>query len=128
MTLHVPHSGHRPARPVLPRATYRLQFNAGFTFDDARRLVPYLAELGVSHLYASPYLKAREGSTHGYDITDHNAFNPEIGDEDSFRASAGFGISWRSPMGPVRVDMAFPIIKEDFDEEENFRFSFGTRF
>ncbi len=70
----------------LPRATYRFQFNSAFTFDDARQLVPYLAELGVSHLYASPYLKAREGSTHGYDITDHNAFNPEIGDEDSFRA------------------------------------------
>jgi (1->4)-alpha-D-glucan 1-alpha-D-glucosylmutase len=69
-----------------PRATYRLQFNSNYTFDDARKLIPYLADLGVSHLYASPYLKARSGSTHGYDITDHNAFNPEIGSEDSFRA------------------------------------------
>ncbi|MBL8659516.1 MAG: malto-oligosyltrehalose synthase [Rhodospirillales bacterium] len=76
----------------LPRATYRLQFNSTFTFDDARALVPYLADLGVSHLYASPYLKAREGSTHGYDIVDHNSFNPEIGSEDSFRAlSAALG-------------------------------------
>ncbi len=63
-----------------PRATYRLQFNKDFGFDDAARLVPYLAKLGVSHLYASPYLKARPGSTHGYDIVDHNALNPELGD------------------------------------------------
>jgi (1->4)-alpha-D-glucan 1-alpha-D-glucosylmutase len=74
------------ANLYLPRATYRLQFNSKYTFDDARKLIPYLADLGVSHLYASPYLKARAGSTHGYDITDHNAFNPEIGSEESFRA------------------------------------------
>lgn len=52
----------------------------------------------------------------------------EIIDENSIRAAGGLGLSWRSPMGPVRVDVAFPYIKEDFDEEENFRFSFGTRF
>ena len=51
-----------------------------------------------------------------------------IVDENSIRASAGLGVSWRSPMGPVRVDVAFPYTKEDYDEEENFRFSFGTRF
>jgi len=64
---------------VTPRATYRLQFHAGFRFADATALVPYLASLGISHVYASPYLKARAGSTHGYDIVDHNALNPEIG-------------------------------------------------
>lgn len=64
-----------------PRATYRLQLHRGFTFDDAAQIVPYLAELGISHCYCSPYLKARAGSTHGYDIVDHNALNPEIGDE-----------------------------------------------
>lgn len=53
---------------------------------------------------------------------------PEIIDESSLRASAGLGLSWRSPMGPIRVDVAFPYLKENFDEEENFRFSFGTRF
>lgn len=53
---------------------------------------------------------------------------PDILDENSFRSAAGLGVSWRSPMGPVRVDVAFPYIKEDFDQEENFRFSFGTRF
>ena len=72
--------------PTTPRATYRLQFNRDFTFADAERIAPYLAKLGVSHLYASPYLKARPGSTHGYDITDHNAFNPEIGDDAAFVA------------------------------------------
>ncbi len=72
----------------IPRATYRLQFHKGFTFAQATELVPYLAALGVSHIYASPYLKARPGSTHGYDITDHNAFNPEIGSVEDFERFA----------------------------------------
>lgn len=71
-----------------PLGTYRLQFNRNFTFQDARRLVPYLKSLGVSHCYASPILKAREGSPHGYDIIDHNQINPEIGSENEFRAFA----------------------------------------
>ena len=54
-----------------PRATYRLQFHKDFTFGDAAAIVPYLARLGISHLYASPIQKARPGSTHGYDIVDH---------------------------------------------------------
>lgn len=53
---------------------------------------------------------------------------PEVIDENSIRAAAGLGVSWKSPMGPIRVDVAFPYIKEDFDQEEHFRFSFGTRF
>ena len=65
--------------PVIPRATYRLQFHKDFGFDRASELAPYLARLGVSHLYASSYLKARAGSTHGYDIVDHDALNPELG-------------------------------------------------
>jgi (1->4)-alpha-D-glucan 1-alpha-D-glucosylmutase len=69
---------------VIPRVTYRLQLNAGFTFRDASSVVPYLAALGVSHLYCSPYFRARSGSTHGYDVVDHNSFNPEIGDEADF--------------------------------------------
>ncbi|HZY65097.1 MAG TPA: malto-oligosyltrehalose synthase [Rubrobacteraceae bacterium] len=68
----------------VPRATYRLQFNKDFTFKDAAGLVPYLADLGVSDLYASPYMKARPGSTHGYDIIDHNALNPEIGTPEDY--------------------------------------------
>ncbi len=70
--------------PVIPRATYRLQFHKDFGFDRAAELAPYLARLGVSHLYASSYLKARAGSTHGYDIVDHDALNPELGDQASF--------------------------------------------
>ncbi|MDP3418160.1 malto-oligosyltrehalose synthase [Falsiroseomonas sp.] len=73
---------------VMPRATYRLQFHAGFRFADAARLAPYLARLGISHVYASPWLKARPGSTHGYDIVDHTALNPELGTEADFRAMA----------------------------------------
>jgi (1->4)-alpha-D-glucan 1-alpha-D-glucosylmutase len=68
----------------VPRATYRLQLHRGFTFAQATELVPYLAALGVSHVYLSPYFKARPGSSHGYDIVDHNALNPEIGDRADF--------------------------------------------
>src|SRR6476620_4373409 len=70
----------------LPVSTYRLQFHGGFTFRDACRLVPYLADLGITHCYASPYLRARPGSQHGYDITDHNSLNPEIGSEEDYNA------------------------------------------
>lgn len=62
-----------------PESTYRLQFHKGFTFRDATAIVPYLASLGVTHLYASPYLKAVPGSTHGYDVIDPCQLNPEIG-------------------------------------------------
>ena len=68
-----------------PRATCRLQFFSGFTLDDAVGIVPYLAKLGISHLYASPLLKARPGSTHCYDIVDHNEINPELGGEPALR-------------------------------------------
>ncbi len=73
----------RAARPL---STYRLQFNNRFHFEDARKLVPYLRQLGVSHCYASPILKARAGSQHGYDIIDHNQLNPEIGSEAELRS------------------------------------------
>jgi (1->4)-alpha-D-glucan 1-alpha-D-glucosylmutase len=69
---------------MTPRATYRVQFGQDFKFDDAAALAPYLSGLGISHLYASPYLKARPNSTHGYDITDHNALNEELGDNAAF--------------------------------------------
>ena len=69
---------------MIPRATYRLQFGKNFGFADAANLAPYLAQLGISHIYASPYLRARPGSAHGYDIIDHNALNPELGDSAAF--------------------------------------------
>jgi (1->4)-alpha-D-glucan 1-alpha-D-glucosylmutase len=68
------------ARPeTVPISTYRLQFNGDFGFADATAIVPYLRDLGIGHIYASPYLRARAGSTHGYDIIDHNVLNPEVG-------------------------------------------------
>ena len=66
-----------------PTSTYRVQLNAGFTFADARAIVPYLHDLGIGALYTSPFLCATPGSTHGYDVTDYGNLNPEIGaDED----------------------------------------------
>lgn len=67
-----------------PVSTYRLQFNRSFTFRDAAKLALYLYQLGITDVYASPYLKARPGSLHGYDIIDHNALNPEIGSWDDY--------------------------------------------
>jgi (1->4)-alpha-D-glucan 1-alpha-D-glucosylmutase len=72
------------SQPSIPSATYRFQFNKDFTFAQAGALADYLRELGVSHLYASPYFKASPGSTHGYDVTDHNALNPEVGSEEDY--------------------------------------------
>ena len=71
---------------MIPRATYRLQFSSAFGFRDAADIAPYLADLGISHVYASPFFEARPGSTHGYDITDHNRLNPELGSDAEFRA------------------------------------------
>src|SRR5580698_1356673 len=70
--------------PSIPVATYRLQLTANFDFDAAAAVLPYLKALGISHVYASPFLKARAGSTHGYDIVDHTRFNPELGGDAGF--------------------------------------------
>jgi len=67
-----------------PMATYRLQLTSAFGFRDAAKIVPYLAALGISHVYASPILKARAGSTHGYDMIDPSALDPERGGEEGF--------------------------------------------
>ena len=71
---------------TLPLSTYRLQFNAAFTFEHATAIVDYLHELGISHCYASSYFTAVPGSTHGYDVADPTRLNPEIGDERTFDA------------------------------------------
>ncbi|SDE31356.1 malto-oligosyltrehalose synthase [Limimaricola pyoseonensis] len=82
----------------LPRATYRLQLREGVNFDTARRLLPYLAGLGVSHLYLSPVFTATTGSTHGYDVTDPTEIDPALGGREGFEAlaraarQAGLGI------------------------------------
>jgi len=78
-----------PPQAKVPRATYRVQLHREFRFDDAAAIVPYLAQLGVSHLYCSPFLRARPGSRHGYDIIDHTQINPEIGSRADFDRLAG---------------------------------------
>ena len=72
--------------PNPPRATVRLQFHRGFTLENARATVPYYAALGISHVYASPLLAARAGSSHGYDVIDPTRINPELGGLDALRA------------------------------------------
>lgn len=68
----------------VPSCVYRLQFNKQFTFKAATALIPYFKELGVDALYCSPYLQAAPGSMHGYNITNPNKINPEIGTEEEF--------------------------------------------
>ena len=79
-------------------ATYRLQFTKSFQFSNAEALVPYLCDLGISHIYASPILEACPGSLSGYDVCDFSRINPELGGEEAFRSlvralhSKGMGI------------------------------------
>lgn len=83
---------HGPAVTVgavqTPASTYRLQLHAGFTFDDAAGQVPYLASLGITHLFCSPILQAAPGSTHGYDVVDHSRLSADLGGEEAFRRLA----------------------------------------
>jgi (1->4)-alpha-D-glucan 1-alpha-D-glucosylmutase len=72
--------------PKIPTATYRLQFNKNFTFRQAREIVPYLDQLGISDAYVSPYFQAGAESMHGYDITDHNKLNAAIGSREDYDA------------------------------------------
>jgi (1->4)-alpha-D-glucan 1-alpha-D-glucosylmutase len=72
--------------PRIPSSTYRLQFNRQFTFAQAREIVPYLHELGITDCYASPYFQARAESMHGYDITNHNKLNAAIGSRADYDA------------------------------------------
>jgi (1->4)-alpha-D-glucan 1-alpha-D-glucosylmutase len=87
-----------------PAATYRLQFNSGFGFQAANKIIPYLAGLGISTIYASPIFKARKGSPHGYDVTDPNQINPELGTIEDFYAlietAHQHGIGWLQDFVP----------------------------
>jgi len=77
-----------PSRSRVPGSTYRVQFHSGFTLRDAIWIVPYLHSLGITHLYASPILDARPGSTHGYDVINHDRLNPEVGTDEDLVALA----------------------------------------
>jgi (1->4)-alpha-D-glucan 1-alpha-D-glucosylmutase len=63
----------------IPTSTYRLQLHAGFDFDHASAIADYLHDLGITHIYCSPYLQAAPGSMHGYDVVDHQKVNEELG-------------------------------------------------
>ncbi|WP_443029175.1 malto-oligosyltrehalose synthase [Spirulina sp. CS-785/01] len=88
----------------IPLATYRLQFSPSFDFQAAKAIVPYLAELGISHLYASPIFKAKTGSTHGYDVVDPTQINPELGGEAKFESLSAklqeLGLKWLQDIVP----------------------------
>ena len=84
-------------------ATYRLQLRKEFTFDDARALVPYLERLGISHVYSSPILKARPGSTHGYDVADPTIANPELGGEEARQ-------QWSRAIGDAGLGLLLDIV------------------
>lgn len=75
----------RQEKRRVPRSTYRLQLHSGFTFDDAIQVAGYLKDLGVSHVYSSPYLQAAPGSMHGYNVVDHEKVNEELGGEEGHR-------------------------------------------
>src|ERR1700726_2613669 len=77
-------SGRALMPPAIPIATYRVQLTANFDFDKAAEVASYLKALGITHLYASPFMQARKASTHGYDIVDHTRLNPELGGEAGF--------------------------------------------
>ena len=70
---------------IEPRATYRIQLNPNFGFDAAAKIVPYLSQLGVTHMYCSPCLQAAAGSTHGYDIVDYQHVNEELGGATAYK-------------------------------------------
>ncbi len=87
-----------------PLATYRIQLNREFDFLKLKKIVPYLAKLGISHIYASPIFKARAGSTHGYDIVDPTEINAELGGRAAFeelkRENAAYGLDWLQDIVP----------------------------
>ncbi len=88
----------------IPTSIYRLQLTPSFTFWDAKALIPYLHNLGITDIYASPIFKARKGSQHGYDITDSNTLNPELGGEPGFEELISevqrFGMGWLQDIVP----------------------------
>jgi len=115
----------------VPLATYRLQFGPGFGFRDAERIVPYLAELGISDIYASPIFRARSGSPHGYDVADHSRLNPDLGSEKDFdsllRSVKEHGMGWLQDIVPNHMSYsheneALMDVLENGDESKYLQF------
>ena len=92
---------------MIPNATYRIQLNSEFDFNNLKENLPYFSKLGISHLYASPIFKARQGSRHGYDIVDSNQINDELGGLDAFedliKEAADLGLEWIQDIVPNHV-------------------------
>jgi (1->4)-alpha-D-glucan 1-alpha-D-glucosylmutase len=112
----------------LPLATYRLQFTKDFGFERCRAMLGYLRSLGISHVYASPIFKARPGSTHGYDICDHNLINPELGGLEGFCRARGearaLGIGWVQDIVPnhMAVSGDNPLLADVLESGRNSRY------
>jgi (1->4)-alpha-D-glucan 1-alpha-D-glucosylmutase len=87
-----------------PTATYRIQFNKDFTFSDLKEILPYLSQLGISHIYASPIFQAKKGSMHGYDVTDPTAISEELGGRAGFeevaKEASALGLGWIQDIVP----------------------------
>ncbi|ADG74639.1 malto-oligosyltrehalose synthase [Cellulomonas flavigena DSM 20109] len=102
----------RPGHPV-PVSTYRVQLGADLTFDDVAARVPYYASLGVTHVYLSPVLAAAPGSTHGYDVVDHDTVSPVLGGEDGLRRLAdvahGAGLGLVLDIVPNHMAVPTPV-------------------
>ena len=112
-----------------PSATYRLQFQSAFAFRKAAEIVPYLAGLGISHIYASPVFQAREGSTHGYDIVDPGRLSSELGGERGFAELVAevkrAGLAWLQDIVPnhMAVDSGNRMLMDVLEKGEASRFA-----
>lgn len=108
-------------------ATYRIQLNKEFDFNKLKSILPYVAKLGISHIYASPIFKARNGSTHGYDVTDHGMINEELGGPEAFedltREVAACGLEWIQDIVPNHASyspenrMILDIMEQGFNSK-----------
>lgn len=121
---------HVPER--VPHGTYRLQLHRHFTLDDAARIAPYLAALGVSDCYTSPIFRATEGSTHGYDVCDHNEIGPELGGDAAYRrfiaALRGHGLAHLVDFVPNHMGISTDLNPWWRDVLENGPCSVSARF
>ncbi|MBK7984097.1 MAG: malto-oligosyltrehalose synthase [Candidatus Competibacteraceae bacterium] len=112
----------------VPVATYRLQFTPDFGFDAATSIAPYLAELGISDIYASPILTPRRGSQHGYDVADPRAINPELGGAERFELLAQhlkqLGIGWVQDIVPnhMAFDSQNPMLVDVLENGPDSRY------
>jgi (1->4)-alpha-D-glucan 1-alpha-D-glucosylmutase len=112
----------------LPLATYRLQFTRDFDFARCLPILGYLRKLGISHIYASPIFKARPGTTHGYDVCDHNVINPELGGMEMFRRlreeARGLGLGWIQDIVPnhMAVSGDNPLLADVLENGPHARF------